>query len=120
METNRVQEIENPNGILIATTNLSTNMDAAFERRFLYKIEFDKPETETRKAIWTSLIAGLPDEDAWTLASRFDFSGGQIENIARKSTVHQVLSGKTPILDDMIKFCSEECLGREKKIGFAA
>ena len=115
-----LQEIENLNGILIATTNLSTNMDAAFERRFLYKIEFDKPETETRKAIWTSLIAGLPDEDAWTLASRFDFSGGQIENIARKSTVHQVLSGKTPILDDMIKFCTDECLGREKKIGFAA
>jgi SpoVK/Ycf46/Vps4 family AAA+-type ATPase len=115
-----LQEIENLNGILIATTNLSTNMDAAFERRFLYKIEFDKPETETRKAIWTSLIAGLSDKDAWALASRFDFSGGQIENIARKSTVHHVLSGKTPILDDMIKFCTEECLGREKRIGFAA
>jgi hypothetical protein len=115
-----LQEIENLNGILIATTNLSTNMDTAFERRFLYKIEFDKPETETRKAIWTSLIVGLSDEDAWTLASRFDFSGGQIENIARKSTVHHVLSGKTPILDDMIKFCTEECLTKEKKIGFAA
>ena len=27
-------------GILIATTNLATNLDSAFERRFLYKIEF--------------------------------------------------------------------------------
>jgi len=114
-----LQEIENLNGILIATTNLSANMDTAFERRFLYKIEFDRPEAETRKAIWTSLIAGLSDEDAWTLASRFDFSGGQIENIARKSTVHRVLSGEAPILDDMIKFCTEEYLSKDKRIGFA-
>ena len=95
-------------------------MDAAFERRFLYKIEFDRPEATTRKSIWTSLINGLSDEDAWALASRFDFSGGQIENIARKSTVHRVLSGKAPILEDMVKFCSGECSVKEKRIGFIA
>jgi len=33
-----LQEMENLCGILIATTNLSQNMDSAFERRFLYKI----------------------------------------------------------------------------------
>ena len=115
-----LQEIENLNGILIATTNLSANMDAAFERRFLYKIEFDRPEATTRKSIWTSLINGLSDEDAWALASRFDFSGGQIENIARKSTVHKVLSGKAPILEDMVKFCSGESSIKDKRIGFTA
>jgi len=115
-----LREIENLNGILIATTNLSTNMDAAFERRFLYKFEFDRPEATTRKSIWTSLINGLSDEDAWALASRFDFSGGQIENIARKSTVHRVLSGRTPILEDMVKFCSGECSVKDKRIGFTA
>jgi AAA+ superfamily predicted ATPase len=95
-------------------------MDTAFERRFLYKIEFEKPEAEARKAIWRSLIDGLPDEEAGVLASRFDFSGGQIENIARRSTVHRVLSGKLPELEELIKFCDMECLGRDsvKKIGF--
>mgnify|MGYP006978583879 CR=1 FL=1 len=29
-------------GIMIATTNLTTNLDKAFERRFIYKIRFDK------------------------------------------------------------------------------
>ena len=34
-----LQEMENLNGIMIATTNLTENLDSAFERRFLYKIE---------------------------------------------------------------------------------
>ena len=97
-------------------------MDAAFERRFLYKIEFEKPEIETRKVIWCSLITDLCNDDADILASRFDFSGGQIENIARKSTVHRVLSGKSPELKDLERFCEEECMVKEsrKKIGFTA
>lgn len=33
-----LQEMENFEGILIATTNLAANFDKAFERRFLYKI----------------------------------------------------------------------------------
>jgi SpoVK/Ycf46/Vps4 family AAA+-type ATPase len=33
-----LQELENLKGILIATTNLTDNLDKAFERRFLYKI----------------------------------------------------------------------------------
>jgi hypothetical protein len=117
-----LQEIENLNGILIATTNLSNNMDNAFERRFLYKIEFEKPNAETRKSIWRSLIDGLSEEDAWVLSSRFDFSGGQIENISRKTAVHQVLYGKAPALENLIKFCNDECLNRDvmRKIGFAA
>jgi SpoVK/Ycf46/Vps4 family AAA+-type ATPase len=103
-------------------TNLSANMDTAFERRFLYKIEFEMPEVETRKEIWRSIIGGLSDEEAGILASRFDFSGGQIENIARRSTVHRVLSGKPPVLEELIKLCKTELPGRNNviKLGFTA
>jgi len=115
-----LQEIENLHGILIATTNLSANMDSAFERRFLYKIEFEKPEIVTRKAIWQSMMPDIAEEDAHSLAVRFDFSGGQIENIARKVSVHHVLSGKAPSLEEMIRFCEEEIIHRDgaKQIGF--
>ncbi|MDR2543782.1 MAG: ATP-binding protein [Treponema sp.] len=117
-----LQEIENLHGILIATTNLSANMDAAFERRFLYKIDFEKPELDTRKSIWLSMVSGLDKDFAHTLAFRYDFSGGQIENIARKISVHQVLSGLTPSLEEMIRFCDEENINRQsvKQIGFLA
>jgi len=50
-----LQEMENLDGILIATTNLTKNMDTAFERRFLYKITFNKPEKEVRHHIWKSM-----------------------------------------------------------------
>jgi len=89
-----LSELENLNGILIATTNLATNMDIALERRFLYKIEFEKPEITTRKAIWSSMIPELSEDDAHKLALCYDFSGGQIENIARKLAFSQVISGK--------------------------
>ena len=32
-----LQEIEDLDGILIATTNQTSNLDSAFERRFIYK-----------------------------------------------------------------------------------
>ena len=115
-----LSEMENLNGILIATTNLTVNLDTAFERRFLYKIEFEKPDTETRAAIWQTLLPAISSDDAACLAAKFDFSGGQIENISRKCTVDHVLSGQAPSLDRLISFCEEELLNRETgfKIGF--
>ena len=38
MQNILLQELEDFNGILMATTNLTSNLDEAFDRRFLYKI----------------------------------------------------------------------------------
>ncbi|GMO12949.1 MAG: hypothetical protein Ta2A_23390 [Treponemataceae bacterium] len=114
-----LQEIETLEGILIAATNLETNMDSAFERRFLYKIKFSKPEISARKSIWQSIIPELTDTDAASLAERYDFSGGQIENIARKRTVECILCGTEPPFKKMLEFCTEETLQKaDKQIGF--
>jgi SpoVK/Ycf46/Vps4 family AAA+-type ATPase len=117
-----LQEIENLTGILIATTNLTENMDKAFERRFLYKIEFEKPNQMSREAIWKSIIPALTSSDTHELASRYDFSGGQIENISRKRAVETVISGKEPTLETLLAWCKDEMLdGKEsKRVGFAA
>ena len=115
-----LQELEVLEGILIATTNLTQNMDRAFERRFLYKIEFEKPTLSARKSIWQSMIINLSEDDAQKLAIKFDFSGGQIENVARKRTIDSVISGKDPSLNDLISFCNNEQLAKsEKPLGFA-
>ncbi|MDR0823373.1 MAG: hypothetical protein LBN20_06320, partial [Endomicrobium sp.] len=116
-----LQEVENLDGILIATTNLTQNLDKAFERRFIYKIEFHKPSLDARKHIWQSIIPTLSDTDAQSLSHSYDFSGGQIENIARKRTVDNIISGEEPNLDKLISFCNEEMFDKSvvKKIGFA-
>ena len=115
-----LQEIEDLDGILIATTNLTSNLDKAFERRFLYKVEFHKPDTDVKTKIWRSMLKDISADDARQLASHFDFSGGQIENIARKRTVDYILSGKFASLDEIEGYCRAELLsGKERRsIGF--
>lgn len=116
-----LQEIENLEGILIATTNLMKNMDSAFERRFLYKIEFERPSEEAKRAIWRSMLPSLSEVDATTLAAKYDFSGGQIENIVRKQSIEEILTGATTDIHRLLEFCNEELLDKSqprRKVGF--
>ena len=116
-----LQEMEDLDGILIATTNLTTNLDKAFERRFLYKVRFDKPSVEARSRIWSAMIPELSAEEAMSLAADFDFSGGQIENISRKRTVHELIDGVQPTLAQLREYCAEENIGEQaerRRIGF--
>jgi len=115
-----LQELESLEGILIATTNLTQNLDSAFERRFLYKIDFAPPSLEARTAIWKLQIPELSDGDARSLAERFDFTGGQIENIARKRTVDSIIEGTAVSLETLAGYCREEKIDRERggRIGF--
>ena len=117
-----LQEMETLDGIMIATTNLTENLDSAFERRFLYKIRFDKPDATVRGKIWQQMIPELNASDAAALAEHFDFSGGQIENVARKYAINSILYGNDtemlPILED---YCRCEQLNNNvtrKRIGF--
>ena len=113
--------MEDFRGILLATTNLTSNLDEAFERRFLFKIKFSRPSHEAKKSIWKSKLNILSDEDAKRLADEFEFSGGQIENISRKIFLDSVLLGKTNTIEDTIQYCKEEMLLKDnnrKKIGF--
>ena len=116
-----LQEMEQLDGIMIATTNLQQNLDKAFERRFLYKIKFDKPTEEARAHIWQSMIPELGELDVHTLASKYDFSGGQIENIARHYAIDSILHGTSDdVLPMLIRHCDNERLDEKdkRKIGF--
>ena len=96
-------------------------MDKAFDRRFLYKVEFECPTFEARKQIWMSLLPGLNDEQATELAKRYEFSGGQIQNISRKQIVHSIFSGNEELDYEQVKLdCQNEVVSRQngRKIGF--
>ena len=116
-----LQEMETLEGIMIATTNLTTNLDKAFERRFLYKIRFDKPTIEARSRIWQTMLVELSDKDAQILAAQFDLSGGEIENIARKHIVNAILTGKESVdIQEIINSCNHEKISQSnrQRIGF--
>ena len=117
-----LQEMERLDGILIATTNLTTNLDKAFERRFLYKIRFDRPDEKVKEQIWASMLPSLSEEDARELALGFDFSGGQIENIVRKKEIRYIIDGVDAGMEEIRDYCREEMIEdverNRKKIGF--
>ena len=121
MQNILLQEMETLDGIMIATTNLAQSFDRAFERRFLYKIKFDKPTVEARMSIWREMIPDLTDDETRTLSSKYEFSGGQIENIARRHAIGKILHGKSEnLLNELLGYCDDEKIEtKEKKaIGF--
>ena len=116
-----LQEMESLDGIMIATTNLVQNMDDAFERRFLYKVKFEKPELAQRVKIWQSMLPKLASDTATRLASAYDFSGGQIENITRKCDIESILYGDDYVTEEKIEqYCREEKIVKKggARIGF--
>lgn len=114
-----LQEMETLDGIMICTTNLHGNLDPAFERRFIYKVELSKPDESVRTQIWHSMLRGLSDEDYAVLGRRYPFSGGEIENVVRKSTIEYILGGQEASLDAVCRLCDEEAFhSRVKRVGF--
>lgn len=114
--------METLEGIMIATTNRTANLDKAFERRFLYKIKYERPTNEARAQIWQAMLPSLNAADAQTLSATFDLSGGEIENIVRKHTVNAILSGQDGVdLPLLLENCRLERLDNNqgrRRIGF--
>lgn len=105
-------------GIFFATTNLTDNLDNAFSRRFLYKVEYTTPSKELREKIWKLKIPELNDNIIGIL-SAFPLSGGQIENIVRKAIVDSVITNKEIIYTDLLELIKQEISFKSgNKVGF--
>lgn len=108
MQNILLQNMENFEGILIATTNLADNFDPAFHRRFLYRIEFKSPSAEVRKQIWRSMLPDMDESNIKAMAERFSISGGQIENAVRKMMIESILKGRPLSTDEIVAICEQE------------
>ena len=120
-----LEQIENFDGLLIATTNLLENIDAAFSRRFNYKIEFKKPTREQRVRLWELMLPKeAPYEKNFDInkLSEYPLTGGQI-NLVVKNTAYVVATQDESIftLDSFITEIEKEKKGsfdEEKSMGF--
>lgn len=113
--------LEDFEGILFATTNLEKSLDPAFERRFLFKIEFTRPEETARQQIWKSKLKELTKSQAEILAKKYDLSGGEIENVLRKLSMLRILEGEVAIFETLLELCATEKIGLKQTsstIGF--
>lgn len=117
-----LQEMEDFEGIMMATTNLIENLDTAFERRFLFKVQFQKPTLENAAKIWRSKMKELSEKECLQLAEKYEFTGGQIENIARKFLIEKVVMNQEVNFKTVDEFCENERWNPQKSpqssIGF--
>ena len=109
-----LEQIEQFEGILIATTNLLDNIDKAFSRRFNYKIEFKRPGKKQRKRLWHFMLPEKADYDEQLDVSelaKYELTGGQIDLIIRNTAY------KVAVRDESV-FTLEDFLEEiEKELG---
>jgi hypothetical protein len=88
-----LQQMEDFEGILIATTNLVSNLDAAFDRRFILKFSFELPDKTTRIQIVQDKLPNLSLVYQKHIAEKFNLTGAQIQNIKRRLIAQKILHG---------------------------
>ena len=117
-----LQELEDFEGIFIATTNLADQLDGAFDRLLLYKLEFQKPENDVRLEILRNAFPQLDDELLYTINSEYPLTGGQIANIKKKILVKEMLEQDMDLESALMLLCEEEFSlrknGNSTTIGF--
>lgn len=116
-----LQELEDFEGIFIATTNLIKNIDAAFDRRLVYKLHFELPDLTTASNILNNEFTGYNPEFLGLISQKYRLSGGQISNVKRKLLTESLLQNCATHSEELlIEFLAKENGFRNRKtnIGF--
>lgn len=102
-----LQRIEDFPGMVILATNLKSNIDEAFSRRFQSIIYFPIPDEELRAALWRNMLPtqwlGEDVEELITMAAETELSGGSITNVVRRCAI--IMTHQTKISKLMLQNC---------------
>lgn len=113
-----LQLLEDFKGIIIATTNLAQNLDAAFERRFLFKKRITAPSSLVKKSLLKkSILFEKMDSDLLDEISTSEWTPAQLKNCEIK---WQMLSSiNTLNMNDIKEILTDGgLLSVSTKIGF--
>ena len=118
-----LQELEDFKGIFIATTNMLINMDSAFDRRILYKLNFEKPDKTTRFSILKEQFPIVEENFLRKVSTDHSLTGGQIDNVKKRCLTEQLLFGSETSNPEKFLFYVEQEMNFRKtdktSIGFS-
>lgn len=102
-----LQRIEDFSGLVVLATNIQTNIDEAFSRRFQSMIHFPKPGKKERKLLWENLFQDTFELEKSInldeLADKYELSGGEMINILRYCALEAAKRNKKLIeLNDIV------------------
>jgi len=116
-----LQRIEDYSGVVILATNLKSNIDEAFCRRFQSIIYFPIPSAEQREKLWQQSFSKKsvpePKINFAEIASKYELSGGSIINVSRYCSLKALSSGNNQILyKDLLEGIRKEFVKEGKTI----
>ena len=115
-----LQRVEDFPGIVILASNLKSNIDEAFSRRFQNAIYFPLPDPEERMKLWSNIFSKknvLEDNvNLNKFAEKYELAGGALTNVARYAALSAAQEKRNKINnDDITKGLAKE-LHKEGKI----
>ncbi len=114
-----LQRIETFNGVVILASNLKTNIDEAFSRRFHSIIYFPMPKPAQRLHLWQNAFSQCPLEESVDLekvAHQFELAGGAINNILRYCSSAAVQRQGSILQEDILNGIRREYRKKGKTI----
>ena len=115
-----LQKMEEYRGVVIMTTNLLSNIDAAFLRRISYIIHFPFPDGDQRRLLWrTAFPAQAPldeDVDLEFLAKTFEMSGAMIKNSAVSAAFLAAAGERSIAMRDVLYAVQKQFLKYGKRL----
>lgn len=107
-----LQRIEDFPGTVILATNLRSNIDEAFSRRFQSVVYFPMPGEELRRELWRNMLPeewlGRQADGLVALAAETELSGGSITNVVRRCALQLVMSGRKTLDERTLKDALEK------------
>lgn len=102
-----LQRIELFDGITILASNLRSNLDEAFTRRFESIIHFPLPGAEERLRLWQQGFSPKAvlhhDVDLPRIARQYELSGGAIMNVIRYASLRALDNGGVIRIGDLLE-----------------
>ena len=108
-----LQRLEHYNNLVILATNLKSNIDDAFSRRFQSIIYFPMPGVKERLLLWQKVfperVQRADDVDLPTLAQKYELTGAAITNIVQFACLRSLARGENRLwFSDLYKGIKRE------------
>jgi hypothetical protein len=116
-----LQRVEDYGGLVILATNLRSNIDEAFARRFQSIIEFPMPRPKERLQIWQHTFSSktnfADDVDLQRISEEYEISGGSITNVVRYCSLLAIRrTGRLICQEDVFEGIRKEYMKEGKTI----
>ncbi len=108
-----LQRVEDYAGVVILASNMRSNLDEAFTRRFQSIIHFPMPKQNDRYRLWSNAFSEKTtldeDVDLRRIAAEYELSGGAIMNVVRYATLMTLKKkGRIISLSDILEGIRKE------------